>query len=186
MGLGKRARAAATSPTQRSPREKGRVIGRRIQMKVKLRREGGSVMWNPWIECLVTLAREAAEATRTAGATRTALLPLQGPAVTSLLLVLCDFRSGLILGHSDVLGPYPRKDLGGFGGILAPGADLGAVLPEEKGEGNAGQRQEGRNGTRPVDTQVLVHVAGEERESSAKERSEDGAGSQSRGGEDDI
>jgi hypothetical protein len=37
-----------------------------------------------------------------------------------------------------------------------------------------------------VDTQVLIHVSGEERESGTKERSENGASSQSRGGENNI
>lgn len=122
----------------------------------------------------------------TAGTASTAGLPLQSQTLSPLPLVLLDLCDSLFLGNDNILGSYSRKNGGGLSGILAPSTDLVAVFPEEEWERNASQRQKGGNGTRPVDTQVLVHVSGEERESGTKERSENGASSQSRGGEDNI
>lgn len=119
----------------------------------------------------------------TAGA---ALFPLQSQTLSPLPLVLLDLGDSLLLGNDNILGSYSRENSCGFSGILAPGTDLVAVFPEEEWERNASQRQKGGNGTRPVDTQVLVHVSGEERERSTEERSENRASSQSRGGENNI
>lgn len=113
-----------------------------------------------------------------AGTASTAGCSLQCLALSSFLLLLLNLLDSLVLGDLDVLGSHFRKNSRGFGGILALGTDPVTVLVEESGEGNASQSQEGRDGARPVDTQVLVHVGGEQWESGTKERSKDGAGSQ--------
>ena len=69
--------------------------------------------------------------------------------VTSLTLGLRGH--GLDLAH----------ELVRFGGVLALCPDLGTVLVEQEWERDAGNGQEGRDGGRPVDAQVVVHVAGE-------------------------
>lgn len=114
----------------------------------------------------------------TTGTNGMALLPLQRPTIPPLLLMLLDFCSGLILGNLDMLHSHSRENSRGFGSILAPSADSVAIFVEESRKGDAGQRQKGGNGARPVNAQVRIHVASEEGEGSTKERSEDGAGSQ--------
>ena len=88
------------------------------------------------------------------------------------VLVTMAARVRLVLGH-DLL-----QHVGRLGRVLALGADLFAVAVEEEGKGDTGDSQEGGYRAGPVDAEVLVHVGRKERESSAKEGTEDRVGGQ--------
>ena len=74
----------------------------------------------------------------------------------------------------------------GLSSVLAPRADQVAVLPEDEGERHASKRKKGGDGRGPVDTEIGIHVSGEEREGGAEKRAEDRVGGQNRGGEDGV
>lgn len=101
-------------------------------------------------------------------------------------LLLC--RSvGLLLLHRGHARCHEGVHLTlGVRGVLALGADLGAVLVEQDGEGDHRQRDEAGEGGRPVKTERVVHLGGEERERCAEKRSEDRVGRKNRSGVDGV
>lgn len=94
--------------------------------------------------------------------------------------------AGLLLGGLALALNHALHEGLRLSGELALGADLVAVLVKQEGEGNADQGKEGWDGRGPVNAEVVVHVGGEQRESSTEQRSEHGVGGQDGGGEDSV
>jgi hypothetical protein len=92
----------------------------------------------------------------------------------------------LLIGSGSVVGLELAHEGSGLSSELALLTNGSTVLVEEEREGNTGQGKECGDRRGPVDAKVLVHVAGEERESSTEERSENRVGSKNGGGEDSV
>lgn len=67
-------------------------------------------------------------------------------------------------------------------GVLAPRADLGAVLPEEEGDAAAGEGHEEEDHAGPLVAAAGVHLLGEEDDGGAPEGAEEGLGGEGGGG----
>lgn len=102
-----------------------------------------------------------------------------GEIETGLLLILQVGRSlrlFLDLAHKGVR----------LGGKLAALANSESVLVEQEWEGHAGECEKGGDRRGPVNTQVVIHVGGKERECSTEARTQDGVGGENRGRKDGV
>lgn len=109
-----------------------------------------------------------------------------GAAPGPLQLQLDLSHARLVLNWLRVLGADVLHHASRLGRVLALGTNPFAITIEEEGEGDARYGQEGWNRAGPVDAEVLVHVGREQREDSAKERTEHRVGGQDRGGVDEV
>ncbi len=66
-------------------------------------------------------------------------------------------------------------------GVLAVSADALAELPEEEGDGAAGEADAEEDGAGPLVAEVVVHLAGEEDDAGAPDGADEGLGGEGRG-----